>query len=72
MASSVPEGVTWPCSVGADGVREDVKRIDGLEGDLVAGRRDAGRERDAAEIERSLAGRGRSIPTWRARCRWRR
>ena len=47
--------------IGADRVGEDIKRIDGLEGDLVVGGSDAGRQRDAAEIKITLkAGVGRS------------
>ena len=40
--------------VGADGVFEDVERIDGLEGDLIVGGGDAGRKRNAAQVEGTL------------------
>ena len=40
--------------VGADGVFENVERIDGLEGDLVIGGGHAGRQRNAAQVEEAL------------------
>ena len=42
--------------VRADGVFEDVERIDGLKGDLVVGGGDAGRKRNAAQVEGALQG----------------
>ena len=52
----MPEGLTCPCVYGPTRSRQDIERIDRLKCDLVDGIGDAGRQRNAAEVEKALQG----------------
>ncbi len=56
MGGRASRGLRRAIEIRADRVAEDVERINGLEGDLVAGRGHAGRQRHSAQVEEALHG----------------